>query len=547
MRSLAPLCLFAISLLASHTEATPKKRSRPTPEPVLSQAELHEALTTLSEALRGAQVTWHVQDLKSGAVYSSRSPDQLMHPASTNKLATTAVALDTLGAQYKYTTRLWASPPLSPPPSAQATSRPSDLKTERVVADERPPITLYWEASGDPKITKQVFQGWVKSLQAQGVTRVSGLVIDGHQFTDQPLAPGYERAPEDDAAYRAAAGAVGFDFNRLVVRVRPGKVGRAPRVSLIPPIPSARVVNTANTTKTGREQLSITLHEQPDEQVLIEVKGSIPRYVKKKRFKGISVARRAPFPTRFAGEALLTTLAQAGIKLSPKASVTLGRLPPKKERSLLLTHRSPALSKLLHDINTYSNNFMAEQTLLTLGLHKGGFGGWREGVEFVRKALKARFKLSGFDYVNGSGLFGDAGFSARQLTSLLRRADQLSRGRFAKTLPRSQREGTIRRRFKALPRGAVRAKTGTLDGVSTLCGYLSTRQRQPLTFCVMMAGFHKDLLKEARETPDRMVQAMWRLKNPNPPKRRKKRSKTAKQRRSPRAKDKQKTRRSVKR
>lgn len=527
MRCLASLTLAMFIMngaILMNATAKPTLKASEAPQSPLTPAQLNQSLQALSAQLKGATVTWLVEDLKSGVVYASALPDQLMHPASTNKLATTAVALDTLGAQFRYRTRLWVSPPLPEPsnsPTVQETLEVDPSKTNKPKDEPaRPsPVTLYWEASGDSKVTREVFQGWAKTLKQKGLGPVEALVIDDHLFTDQPLAPGYERAPDDDAAYRAAAGAVGYDFNRLVVRVRPGAEGKAPKVSLVPPIPSVVIENHAMTTRVGKEQLTIRAKELDQERVLVEVSGSIPRLNQKKEtFKGISVARRAPFPVRFSGEALLITLKQAGLTLSSDVSVRRGALPPKKERSLLLEHRSPKLKRLLHDINTYSNNFMAEQTLLTLGLHKQGFGGWAEGVSVIHSALKGRFKLSGFQYVNGSGLFGEAGFSARQLSALLRRANQLSRGVFAQTLPRSRREGTIKRRFKELPKGAVRAKTGTLDGVSTLCGYLETRERQRLSFCVMMAGFAKEKLKEARATQDQMVSAMWRLKNPNPSK-----------------------------
>jgi D-alanyl-D-alanine carboxypeptidase/D-alanyl-D-alanine-endopeptidase (penicillin-binding protein 4) len=119
--------------------------------------------------------------------------------------------------------------------------------------------------------------------------------------------------------------------------------------------------------------------------------------------------------------------------------------------------------------------------------------------------------------VNGSGLFGEAAFSPRELTTLLRRAHELTRGGFVEVLPKSREQGTIKRRFKALPKGAVRAKTGTLNGVSTLCGYLTTRAAQDLTFCVMMSGFSKDDLRLARRLQDEMVSEAWRLASPKRP------------------------------
>lgn len=513
------LSFIAVFLLTPSLVAKPVQKSSSESVSSLSSQALDQALREVSHQLKDAQITWIVQDLKNGEIYSSEAPDVLMHPASTNKLATTAVALDTLGPHFTYRTRLWSSPPLPQKKHREthetAGNEAGGTQVLDVLQKKIPTITLYWEASGDSKITNEVYQKWVKEIKRAGVDQINALIIDDHLFTDQALAPGYEMAPDDDAAYRAAAGAIGYDFNRLVIRVKPGKVGQPPRVSLVPPIKSARIKNTANTIETGKEELKIKLFERQDQHVLIEVTGQIPRLYKKKNFKGISVARRAPFPLQFAGEALLHQLHKAGIKIAPKAKIKRGVLPSLEQRSLVLEHQSPKLKSLLHDINTYSNNFMAEQTLLTLGLHQAGFGGWKEGISFVQKTLESRFKMSNFRYVNGSGLFGNAAFSARQLTRLLQKAHTLSKGAFAETLPKSRQEGTIKKRFKVLPKGAVQAKTGTLDGVSTLCGYLKTRARQQLTFCVMMSGFAKEMLNEARNIQDEMVSAMWRL-DPKP-------------------------------
>ena len=61
----------------------------------------------------------------------------------------------------------------------------------------------------------------MRQLKAKGVRSVKGLVIDDHHFTNQPLAPGYELKPEDDAAYSAATGGVSYNFNRLIVNPTP--------------------------------------------------------------------------------------------------------------------------------------------------------------------------------------------------------------------------------------------------------------------------------------------------------------------------------------
>ena len=105
--SLRLLCL-CLTLCAQPLSASARVK---VPRAELSPAQLDERLHQLGAGFKEAQVTWIVRDLKRGSSYSEEGADQLMHPASTNKLATTAVALDTLGPQFRYTTRLWSSAP----------------------------------------------------------------------------------------------------------------------------------------------------------------------------------------------------------------------------------------------------------------------------------------------------------------------------------------------------------------------------------------------------------------------------------------------------
>ena len=81
--------------------------------------------------------------------------------------------------------------------------------------------------------------------------------------------------------------------------------------------------------------------------------------------------------------------------------------------------------------------------------------------------------MTGFKYINGSGLFGNTAFSARHMVTLLRGMADLNppQPEFAASLAVNGVDGTLKRRMKGMKRAMVRAKTGTLDGVVCLSGY----------------------------------------------------------------------------
>ena len=282
-------------------------------------------------------------------------------------------------------------------------------------------------------------------------------------------------------------------------------MGAPPRVSVNPPIPYFEVENQAKTSRRGKERLVVRAVESEDNTTMrVVVSGRIPR-----RHKSVSVSRRIGNPQIFAGQSLLYYLKRAGIKSS--GVVRNGEVPINLVPTI--QHRSPPMSSILRDINVYSNNYMAEQLVLALGLKVREFASWKNGTLVVRSYLEGELGLTDYRYQNGSGLFGDTAFSPHMLTEVLIHAHQATRGTFARTLPAAGREGTMRRRLRALPRGDFRAKTGTLDDVSTLCGYLTTREDIPLVLCLMMNEFTSKAWA-IRSIQDEMVSFAWLLTLP---------------------------------
>ncbi len=92
--------------------------------------------------------------------------------------------------------------------------------------------------------------------------------------------------------------------------------------------------------------------------------------------------------------------------------------------------------------------------------------------------------------MNGSGLFGDTAFSARQLVRVLRfmRARRPALPEYAASLAIAGHDGTLRKRNRGFPVGGVRAKTGTLDGVVCISGYVTFADGTPGVFSFLMNG-----------------------------------------------------------
>jgi D-alanyl-D-alanine carboxypeptidase/D-alanyl-D-alanine-endopeptidase (penicillin-binding protein 4) len=143
---------------------------------------------------------------------------------------------------------------------------------------------------------------------------------------------------------------------------------------------------------------------------------------------------------------------------------------------VLLNFDSLTLGEIVRLTNKFSSNLMARHLLLTLGEERSGAPGTPEkGAAAIADWSRAQgLDLGGVDIDNGSGLSRTTRISAEQLAAVLRAA---YRSRYAPefmaSLPLGGIDGTLRTRLRSSPAGAVRLKTGHLDGVTGIAGYVS--------------------------------------------------------------------------
>ena len=161
----------------------------------------------------------------------------------------------------------------------------------------------------------------------------------------------------------------------------------------------------------------------------------------------------------------------------------------------MASYRSPpvtgALARLLKD----SSNLTAELLVKTMGRHATGDpGSSADGLAVMRRVLADYIGLDPADYrfADGSGLSWYNYVSPDQIVELLMTAyhDPKIGPSFLEALPVAGVDGSLRNRMKdTAAMGNLRAKTGTLTGVSCLSGYVHTRDGEPLVFSIMMNNF----------------------------------------------------------
>ncbi len=311
------------------------------------------------------------------------------------------------------------------------------------------------------------------------------MIVDDSWFDGERQGPGFDQET-GDKSYLAPAGAASLNWNTIAVNVGPGdRRGGKARVELEPASDLFEVDVRATTVAPGaRRRLAVSSVKAGARQRIV-VEGRIPQGSRLQ-----TVWRRIDDPALYLGHTLRRLLELRGVKFAGR--VRSGTVPA----SARLVHvaQSESLGEIVRRLNKTSNNFVAEQLLKTIGAQgKGAPGTWAKGVEVVEEFLaEAGIPRGAYVMKNGSGLNDTNRFSARQLVTLLR----VMWGRFplhaeyVVSLPVAGRDGTIRWRMEGTEaEGRLRAKTGTLENVTTLSGYVETAGHRTLAFAILVNDF----------------------------------------------------------
>ncbi|MEN6616386.1 MAG: D-alanyl-D-alanine carboxypeptidase/D-alanyl-D-alanine-endopeptidase, partial [Syntrophorhabdus sp.] len=204
------------------------------------------------------------------------------------------------------------------------------------------------------------------------------------------------------------------------------------------------------------------------------------------------------YPAQFGGHVFRETLSSGGIIL--KGTIACARNCPntidistKRSGSwqTLALYRSPRLAEIMKVVNKLSNNLYAEMLLVAMGnTLNQGTNGPRATDAALAALARAGVDTAGIVMADGSGLSRYNLITTRQLADILR---VMAKGPYAdhfyESLPIMSIDGTLGRRLKdSAATGKVRAKTGTITGVRSLSGYLTTKTGENLVFSIISNG-----------------------------------------------------------
>jgi len=408
-----------------------------------------------------SSIAVEVREVGNHASLISINTRRAMNPASTMKLLTTYAALDLLGPAFTWKTEAY---------------------TDGEIKDGVLYGNLILKGYGDPKFTIEQFWLWLSELRARGLREIRGdLVLDRSYFD----LPAHDPALFDDdpeRAYNVGPDALLINFNILRLRYMPE--GNNLRVVSEPSLDGVTVDNQLipNAEKMNCDNWKALFSVQPNGDSVV-LQGDYPIGCGE-REQNLSVMPH----TRYVGALFSAIWKELGGTLQGKERDGLVGFNAK----LFATHRSEPLSNIIRDINKFSNNVMTRQLFLTLGgagpaldeaaPSTAAFNVHPLDIErslFTLQTWLARNEMDFNEVVieNGTGLSRKERISAAHMAQLLQHAfDHPLSAELQASLPILGVDGSARRRLKESPAaGHAHLKTGTLEGVKTVAGYVKSK------------------------------------------------------------------------
>ncbi len=469
----------------------------------------HAATDPVAEVLRefivkhpkvlspGARFAVSVVNAESGENVFAYNAEESMIPASVLKLVTTAAALKILGSDYRFPTEIFID---NHPDSEEKGVTPGSVGN------------LYVRGYGDPSLVNEQVWNIASEVKSFGIKKIKNIVVDDTLFLDPPAATGSD-------PYRAALSATSVNFNSYSVTIAPSKIGLPAHVTVTPG-DIFKVKPEILTVQGNNDEILINQNPESDgfqPRTKVDVGSGFESLMTSSvslRLTGrigigsapVTRYQTVPHPPTYFGSVLQHFLKSVGIEVT---GIVLNYETPDAAK-LLLTHQSDELAEMLRDLNQFSNNFIAGQLLYALGQEKGGRFRISVALEHIASLLeKIGIPRGSYEMHDGSGLDIKNRIKPEQLTKLLAAVyqDFSIAPDFIASLSRFGHSGTLRRRqlerdefipgvrvspeeraANLLLADSVWGKTGTLDGVSTLAGYLPSRGEKRLAFAIIING-----------------------------------------------------------
>ncbi|MDZ7822045.1 MAG: D-alanyl-D-alanine carboxypeptidase/D-alanyl-D-alanine-endopeptidase [Candidatus Marinimicrobia bacterium] len=406
--------------------------------------------------------------------------DMSLSCASSLKVLTLALALDKLGANYRFKTRLYYS---------------GEIDGEGVLNGN-----IYIAGGGDPTlggdqvggvyVRKKLLSEWVKAVKRKGIRSVNGAVVADESLYPPYHVPGHWTWEDIGDYYGAGLTALCYADNKYYLDFVPGeREGDPARVQAIRPfIPGFRYVNRMRTGPAGSGDNGYILAAPDCYRAVFH--GTVPAGVEKFTIKGA-----IPNPALLAAQNLESALQTADINVGKEARVE-NEAQHYPNDHLLKTIASPPLYRIAEITNKLSNNTYTEMLLLKVAKAETGKGETREGIGVLEAFMdEMNVEHSGMRLVDASGLSRENMITTKifcdYLSAVSRRDSFADFFNTFGTAGDGNDYGFVVNFAKDSDAAHnARVKTGYIGGVRSHTGYVSTRSGRLVAFSCIANNYH---------------------------------------------------------
>ena len=407
--------------------------------------------------LDNANISLCVKDLSDGTIVYNHRANHVATPASTMKLITTATALEMLGPDFCFKTKLEIDGEITPDSILMG--------------------NLYIRGGGDPTLGSAYLGDtaflvkWVEAVKKAGIKSIKGSIIaDASLYDDEGINSHW--IWEDMGNYYTA-GSYGISYldNTYRLVLRTSKVGTTPEIlRTIPAIPSLVFDNQLKSAAINFD--SAYFHGAPHAN-LRSITGKLPANKSEFIIKG-----DIPNPSLLLAQHFEDKLKAAGIQTSPSnTNQTISKLT----RKPIYTQLSPPLREIITVANVHSNNQYAEQVFRYLSLTMDTVANSKTAVQVIKLFWKSKgLDVSQLFMYDGCGLSPEDAVSSRFFVDVLSymKTKSLHSEVFVHSLPIAGETGTVSSFLKnSALEGKVFVKSGTIARVKCYAGYLNTKNK----------------------------------------------------------------------
>lgn len=515
-----PFMVTALDQLPTPTAtstSTPASTSTPTPTPTSSPISFNPQLieNSIQEKLPEATVGIVLKDAKTGQVLYERNASKAFAPASGLKVFTAAAVLKTLGPEYQFKTTVKIDKNSLKPLDAQKNSpkksaafslknalkqdkqtkptkenkgTPSVANTKYTTPGNELTQNLIIEFSGDPSLDSESFKLLLKTaLEMNNIKKISGKVVIDDTLFQAPHYPFGWSWNSLPWYFSAPITAVILNENRVKISIASNKnIGEKANITFAndEPIRLPMQSDVISVSADSAEK-ECSLLASMDEENRISLKGCWPKHDAPEALK-LAVKN----PALLAKSLTLEAFNEMNIEWSQE--IIVGKAPVDAE--ILEEHHSIAVRELLKPMLQDSNNLYAESLFKTIGAKKSGTGTFLSGINATKEVLTKDFGLkeSEFRIEDGSGGSRYTMVTPHQMSEVLYFMHQSPAFQpvLWEALPSWGESGTLKNRevseTKKALLGNVHAKTGSMNGVSSLSGYLQAKDGRDLIFVIMI-------------------------------------------------------------